>query len=105
MPCSVTSDVVDVFMSLAAVQSPPGQERPVADLAAGYLTELGLEVREDGAGAALHGSAGNLYCRLEPTDGEGGLPLFFCAHMDTVVPEAPIEPVLVHGAIRNSAPG
>jgi tripeptide aminopeptidase len=105
MPCSITSDVVDVFMSLAAVPSPPGEERTVADLCAGYLAQLGLEAEEDDAGAELGGSAGNLYARLAATEGEGGTPLFFCAHMDTVEPEAPIEPLLVNGTIRNAQEG
>jgi tripeptide aminopeptidase len=104
MPCSVTSDVVDVFMSLAAVPSPSGDERAVADLVAAYLRELGLEVSEDDAASSLRGNAGNLYCRVPASDGNGGLPLFFCAHIDTVPPDAPIEPVIAHGAIRNSAP-
>src|SRR3954449_11476846 len=104
MPCSVTSDVVDVFMSLAAVPSPSGDERAVADLVAAYLRELGLEVSEDDAASSLRGNAGNLYCRVPASGDNGGLPLFFCAHIDTVPPDAPIEPVIAHGTIRNSAP-
>src|SRR2546423_1558337 len=46
---------------------------------------------------------GNLFCRLEPTsgDGDGGVPIFLCAHLDTVPPEGPIEPVLVDGIVTN----
>jgi len=43
---------------------------------------------------------GNLFCRLEPTNG-GGVPIFLCAHLDTVPPEGPIEPVLVDGIVTN----
>ena len=43
---------------------------------------------------------GNLFCRLEPTNG-GGVPIFLCAHLDTVPPEGPIEPVLVDGMVTN----
>jgi len=46
---------------------------------------------------------GNLYCRLEPTNGPGGTPLFFCAHLDTVPPEGSIEPVVEDGVVRNAA--
>jgi tripeptide aminopeptidase len=105
MPCSVTADVTTVFTSLAAVPSPPGSERVVADMCAGYLGELGLEVEEDDAGDALDGDAGNLLCRLPATDGVFGTPLFLCAHVDTVVPEAPIEPVISNGHVRNAAGG
>ena len=40
---------LDLFIRLAAVSSPPGKERGVADLAIGFLGELGLETDEDGA--------------------------------------------------------
>ena len=38
---------------------------------------------EDDAGARIESSAGNLLTRLEPTVAEG-LPIFLCAHLDTV---------------------
>jgi len=94
-------DVVALFMELAAVPSPPGDERAVADLVAAYMRDLGLDVSEDDAGERIGSNAGNLYARIEPTD--GGTPLFFCAHLDTVPPEAGIEPVLDDGVIRNAA--
>ena len=31
------------------------------------------------------------------------MPLFFCAHLDTVPPEGPIEPVVEDGVVRNAA--
>jgi tripeptide aminopeptidase len=102
------SDVLDLFVDLAAMKSPPGEERLVADRVALYLRELGLEVDEDGAGAIVDATAGNLYCRLEPTDGgaggvAGGVPIFFCAHLDTVPPDGEIEPVVEDGTVRNAA--
>jgi tripeptide aminopeptidase len=95
-------DVVSLFTELAALPSPPGEEREVADRVGAYMRDLGLEVSEDDAGARIGSTAGNLYARLEPTAGSG-LPLFFCAHLDTVPPEAGIEPVLEDGVIRNAA--
>jgi tripeptide aminopeptidase len=95
-------EVVALFTELAALPSPPGEERVVADRVAEYLRALGLEVVEDDAGARIGSNAGNLYSRVEPT-GEGGTPLFFCAHLDTVPPEGAIEPVLEDGVIRNAA--
>src|SRR5687767_13673486 len=44
---------------------------------------------------------GNLYARLEPT--AEGTPIFLCAHLDTVPPEGPIEPVVEDGVVRNAA--
>src|SRR5215213_3992692 len=95
------SEVVPLFTELAAVPSPPGEERLVADRVTAYLRDLALEVDEDDAGAKIGSNAGNLYTRVEPT--AEGVPLFFCAHLDTVPPDGPIEPVIEEGVVRNSA--
>jgi tripeptide aminopeptidase len=95
-------EVVSLFTELAALPSPPGEERIVADRVAAYLRDLGLDVAEDDAGARIGSNAGNLYTRIAPTV-ETGTPLFFCAHLDTVPPEGAIEPVLEDGVIRNAA--
>ncbi len=94
-------EVLDLFCELAALPSPPGEERAVADVVADYLRDCGLQVDEDGAGAEVGSTMGNLYARLEPTvEGE---PIFLCAHLDTVPPTAPIEPVVEEGVVRNAA--
>src|SRR3954452_22184045 len=93
------SEVVPLFTELAALRSPPGEEREVADRVAAYLRDLALEVDEDDAGAQVGSNAGNLYTRVEPT--AEGEPLFFCAHLDTVPPDGPLEPVEEDGVIRN----
>ena len=91
--------VADLFLELAAIPSPPGSERAVADRVVAFLTALGLAVEEDGAGAEIDATAGNLLCRLAPTaDGE---PIFLCAHLDTVPPDGPLEPVVEDGVVRN----
>src|SRR5207248_1719147 len=64
------------------------------------LRSLALSVDGDDAGARIDSTIGNLLCRIEST-GEG-TPLFFCAHLDTVPPEGPIEPVVDDGIVRNS---
>jgi len=92
---------LDLFLDLAAMSTPPGEERPVADRVARELRALGLEVGEDGAGAEIGGNTGNLYCRLDPT--AEGTPLFLCSHMDTVPPAGPIEPIVEDGVVRNAA--
>src|SRR6476659_9722740 len=94
------SEVVPLFTELAALPSPPGEEREVADRVAAYLRDLALDVDEDGAGAQVGSNAGNLYARVEPT--ADGVPLFFCAHLDTVPPDGPLEPVLEDGVVRNA---
>jgi tripeptide aminopeptidase len=98
----VPPDVVELFTQLAAVPSPPGEEREVADRVAGYLGEIGLDVDEDDAGERIGSTAWNLLARLEPT-GDGGTPLFLCAHLDTVRPDGPLQPVVDDaGVVRNA---
>jgi tripeptide aminopeptidase len=97
-----SDEVVSLFTELAALPSPPGEERVVADRVVAYLHDLGLEVAEDDAGPRIGSDTGNLYTRIEPT-AEAGTPLFLCAHLDTVPPEAAIEPVITDGVIRNAA--
>jgi tripeptide aminopeptidase len=98
----VAQDVVDLFTQLAAVPSPPGEEREVADRVVGYLAEIGLDVDEDDAGERIGSTAGNLLARVEPTS-DGGTPLFLCAHLDTVPPDGPLEPVIDdEGVVRNA---
>ena len=99
----LTSPFLDLFLELCALPSPSGSERAVADRVCAYLSELGLEWDEDDAADRLDGDTGNVYCRLPPTNGGAGTPIFLCAHTDTVPPEAPIDPVVDDGVVRNGA--
>ena len=93
---------LSLFLELAAIPSPSGDERAVTDRVTAKLRGLGLDVEEDDAGSRIDSNAGNLLCRL-PGRVEGGRPLFFCAHLDTVPPQGPIEPVIENGVVRNAA--
>lgn len=95
-------EIVELFTELAALPSPSGEERAVADRVHGYLRAAGLEAEEDETGPRIGSSTGNLLCRL-PGRSEGGVPIFLCAHLDTVPPEGPVEPVVEDGVIRNGA--
>jgi tripeptide aminopeptidase len=96
----VPSEVVDLFLELAALPSPPGEERAVADVVVRYLRDLGLTVDEDDAGSKVGSTMGNLFCRVEPNT--GGTPLFLCAHLDTVPPDGPLDPVIDDAVVRNA---
>jgi tripeptide aminopeptidase len=100
MAAEPADEVLALFLELAALPSPPGEERAVADAVLRYLRDLGLAPDEDGAGAAIDSTMGNIYARLEPT--VEGVPLFFCAHLDTVPPSGPLEPVVADGMVRNA---
>ena len=98
----VASEVLDLFLELAGVASPSGEERAVADVVTSYLRDCGLTADEDDAGAAVGATAGNVFARLEPS--APGDALFFCAHLDTVPPSDALEPVVEDGVVRNARP-
>ena len=93
-------EVAELFLELARVPSPSGEERVVADQVIEYLHALALPVDEDDVGTRIDSTIGNLLCRIAP-NGEGA-PLFFCAHLDTVPPDGRLEPVVVDGFVRNA---
>ncbi|HEY3071122.1 MAG TPA: M20/M25/M40 family metallo-hydrolase [Gaiellaceae bacterium] len=98
MAATWAPDVLELFLELAAIPSPSGEEAEVAASITRYLEQLGLDVEQD--------PAGNLLARLQPSEEgrNGGAPLFLCAHMDTVPPQGAIEPVVGDdGFVRNSA--
>jgi tripeptide aminopeptidase len=86
------SEAVDLFLELAAIPSPPGEEDEVAAVVRRYLRDVGLQPDED--------AFGNVYVAVEPT--AEGTPLFFCAHLDTVPPSGELRPVVEDGLIRNA---
>ena len=94
------SAVLDLFVELAALPTPPGEERAAADVVLRYLADLGLSADEDDCGPRIGSTMGNVYARVEPT--APGTPLFFCAHLDTVPPSGPLEPVVEDGVVRNA---
>src|SRR5438876_5932380 len=96
----MNDDVLALFLELAALPSPPGEERAVADRVLAYLRALGLEPEEDDAGPRVGSTIGNVYCRVEAN--APGTPLFLCAHLDTVPPQGALEPVVEDGVVRNA---
>jgi tripeptide aminopeptidase len=89
----------DTFAALCRIESPSRHERACADHVVSELTALGLEVHEDSVGAEIGADAGNLLARIA---GAGEASILICAHLDTVPPVAPIEPVLVDGYWSNA---
>jgi tripeptide aminopeptidase len=96
------SRVLDLFIELCAIPSPPGEERAVADRITRELDAMGLEWDEDGSGPTIGSTAGNVLCRL-PGSTDGGVPIFLCAHFDTVPLDGELEPVVGEdGVVRNA---
>ncbi len=94
--------LLDLFIELCAIPSPPGSERRVADRVTAYLDALGLEWDEDDVGPSVGSDAGNVLCRLPGATAEG-IPILLCSHLDTVPPEGPIEPLVEDEIVRNAA--
>ena len=96
------SRVLDLFIELCAIPSPPGEERGVADRITRELDAMGLEWDEDASGPTIGSTAGNVLCRL-PGSTDGGVPIFLCAHFDTVPLDGELEPVVGEdGVVRNA---
>jgi len=92
----------DTFAALCRIESPSGRERACADRVSDELRGLGLSVEEDEAGPLVGSDAGNLLARIP---GRRPQSILLCAHLDTVPPLAPIEPVVVDGGWENAAEG
>lgn len=97
---AASTRLTDTFCALAAIPSPTGSEAACGATVEAGLTALGLTVQHDGAAAAVGGDCDNLYCAIPATS--AGLPLFLCAHLDTVPPTDALRPVVIDGVIRNA---
>jgi tripeptide aminopeptidase len=77
--------LVKLFLYLCKINSPSLREEKCAGYVRKYLGDMGLEVREDDAGARCGGDANNIIARL-PGNKPGVPKIFLSAHMDTVEP-------------------
>jgi tripeptide aminopeptidase len=92
----------ETFAALCRIQSPSGRERACADWVTAELETMGLTVTEDSSAQAAGSDAGNLLARIP---GRAAGSLLICAHLDTVPPVAPIDPVLSGGYWENANEG
>lgn len=88
------------FVRLCETASPTGSEGEVAGLVRDELRTLGIEVTEDDAAVPAGAGAGNLLARLP---GRTDRWTAFCAHLDTVPHEQPIEVFLDDEEVYRSA--
>jgi tripeptide aminopeptidase len=90
------------FCSLCRIESPSGSERACADWVIGDLRSLGLDVQEHPVAPRVSSDAGNLLARIPGSTTDS---MLLCAHLDTVPPTAPIDPVIEDGAFQNAGDG
>ena len=81
--------VVNTFLDLVRIDSPPGAEQDVARFCSRYLAPLGFSSESD--------TIGNLFCK-KPGHGQ---PLLVNAHMDSVQPCIGIKPIVDGDIIRS----
>ena len=92
--------LIETFLRLVRTPSVTGHECAVADLVEKYLTDLGLTVTRDRAHETCEAECGNLFALLPGTIPDQPV-LMLNAHLDTVVHEGGIEPVVEGGFIRS----
>jgi tripeptide aminopeptidase len=104
------------FAELCRIESPSGSERRCGERVMAELRALGVEALEDDAGRLTGSDCGNLLARLPAASGEGRADgpspgggsspaVMFCAHLDTVPLQAPVEPQLTEGVWENANEG
>ena len=96
--------VARLAVRLCEIPSPSREEGMVAEAVRAELQALGAEVHEDAAGESIPAGCGNVVGRFAPTVAEG-VPIMFCAHLDTVPLMASVEVDLVNGDLVNHNDG
>jgi len=100
MPVAVNEErLFQEFIKLAEIPSPSLKERELADYLKSRLEGFGFRVEEDDTGEKIGGTTGNLLARL-PGD-ERFQSLFFCCHLDTVVPADGVKVIFADGVFRS----
>ena len=84
--------LIDEFINLVRIDSLTKQERKMADALMAKLKGMGFEAYEDDTGTKIGGNAGNIICHVKGKKRNPALLLM--AHMDTVLPGIPKNPVI-----------
>ncbi len=100
-PVAVNQDrLVQTFLDMVRLNTPPKQERAAAEIGRAILEELGFECQYDNAGEKVGGDVGNLIAFKKGTLPDAP-PIFFSAHFDTVEATPGLEPVIEGDVIRS----
>lgn len=91
--------LVAALLELIQIDSETGHEDTIAKKLIRRFTELGLDIKEDEAKALTGLGSNNLVCTLKGSEDYD--PIYFTAHMDTVVPGNGVKPVVKDGLIRS----
>jgi len=94
-----THRLVDDFVALCRINSPPKQEAEIIAAVLARLRRLGLEVQQDEAGKQIGGNGNNVIARL-PANVRNAPSIFFSAHFDTVEPNPEVQVIIEDDLIR-----
>lgn len=89
--------LVNIFKGLVTIDSESKNEGEIQSHLKGVFEGLGVMVSEDYSKATSGYETSNLYCRFEGN--KAIAPIFFSAHMDTVVPGKGVKPEIREGNI------
>lgn len=95
----MTLDVVDTFIALSCLNTPPQREASVAAYLLEKLAALGIEAHSDDSASRTGSDTGNVIARLPGT--VSGPTVLLCCHMDTVGPTPGLTPLIEEGIIRS----
>jgi len=94
-------DLLELFCRLVRIPSPTGSEKQMAAYVAEYLRGLGLDCTADEAHRHCEAECGNLFAFV-PANTPGKPVILLNAHLDTVVHDGEIEPVLEDDCLRSA---
>lgn len=86
--------LLDEFFKILSIKSPTKKEGELALYLKNHLEKIGLEVFIDDTGNKINGETGNLIAKFTPKFIKNNIPIFLCAHMDTVSIEGDIIPYI-----------
>lgn len=99
-PVTVNQErLVQTFLDMVRVNTPPKHEKAASEIAYKILIELGFECTHDDAGEKVGGNVGNLIAFKKGTV-ENAPTIFFSAHFDTVEATPGLEPIIDGDVIR-----
>jgi len=99
----VNQALLDRFFELCVIEANSKREALMSERLRRELGRLGLEVKEDGAAAAVGGECGNLFAEVFPADGAAST-ITLLSHMDAVPPGCGESPYLEDGLVRSKGP-
>jgi len=93
--------LTDLFIKLASIKSPSGDEKEIVETVSVMLEEIGIKAEIDDSGKDYGSNTGNITAFMKGTACDGRQPIFLGAHLDTVRIDGEIEPVIENGIIKN----